>query len=131
LLAVLLATAFFGGCEPELGSRCSPDPDVEKRVQQKAGSNDLVRDVNFESCTQLLCLSYDGSRPYCTRQCESDLDCDAEGFLCGSVTEFSQLACSNYDEENQTCPRNDDGTIEQPIKYCYAPKTVIDARDGN
>lgn len=124
-LALLLASA----CEPEVGMPCSADEEyVLSRVEVEPGKNDLVRDINFENCTQFLCLSANGSRPYCTRQCETDLDCAAEGFTCQEVVHFGPLACADWTPE-QDCVRPDGTPSEQPLRYCYAPPEVIEDRD--
>lgn len=126
----LLATALFAmACEPEVGMPCSVDePYVSSRVQQEVGSNDLVRDILFENCTQLLCLSSSGSRPYCTRTCETDLDCDAEGFVCAQAVNFGPLACDG-DDPNRTCVEPDGTPSPNPTRYCVAQPGVIESRD--
>ena len=130
LLAFLsLSSLVLGACEPEVGMPCSDNADyVNERVQQEADRHDLVRDINFENCTQLLCLSSDGSRPYCTRTCTTDLDCGAEGFVCQQVVNFGPLACEGEDP-NRTCIEPDGSPSPNPIFYCAATPEVIQARD--
>lgn len=124
-----LALVSLVACEPEVGMPCSPsEPYVNSRVLQEAGRNDLVRDINFENCTQLLCLSSDGSRPYCTRSCETDLDCSADGFVCAQVVNFGPLACEGEDPQ-RTCVEPDGSPSEPAIFYCVAPTSVIEERD--
>lgn len=101
---------------------------VKDRVLQEAGRNDLVRDINFENCTQLLCLSSGGSRPYCTRTCETALDCGAEGFACERAVNFGPLACQG-DDPSRTCIEPDGSPSPNPIFYCVAPPEVVEARD--
>lgn len=123
--------AFFGllACEPEVGMPCSPSTEyVDSRVIREEDRNDLVRDINFENCTQLLCLSSDNSRPYCTRTCETDLDCSADGFVCSQVVNFGPLACEG-DDPMRTCVEPDGSPSPNPIFYCVAPTSVIEERD--
>ncbi len=139
--AVLAATA----CEPEIGAPCDPNQNrVLERVKVQAGTNDLVRDVSLESCSQALCASTNGSRPYCTKQCEADIECAeaGEGFTCQSIISFGQLACIDFTPANQCGPNGDgqggfpcdcftaDGTPSDKLrKYCAASPETIAARD--
>src|SRR5688500_1852495 len=82
-IAGLFTIAFASACEPEVGRPCGPADYVDGRVVQEPGKNDLVRNFGFEECPQALCASVDGSRPFCTIRCETDLDCAADGFVCG------------------------------------------------
>ncbi|MCC7074584.1 MAG: hypothetical protein IT383_24970 [Deltaproteobacteria bacterium] len=91
-------------CEPEIGSPCDPDTDfVDQLVEQVAGTNNLVLDVRLDNCTQGYCLSTDGSRPYCTKRCETDLECAEAGggFVCQEVVAFGPLACADYEDPNE------------------------------
>lgn len=126
-----LCSAFMGlGCEPEVGMPCSDNPSYVNSVMQAEPDRiDLVRDVNFENCTQLLCMSVDESRPYCTRSCETDLECGADGFVCQRAVHFGPLACLGDDPE-RSCVESDGSPSPQPISYCVAPRSVIEARDA-
>lgn len=125
-----LGGAFGGlGCEPEVGMPCSDNAAYVGSVMQSEPDRiDLVRDINFENCTQLLCLSVDESRPYCTRSCETDLDCGADGFVCQRAVNFGPLACRGEDPA-RTCVESDGSASPQPISYCVAPRSVIEERD--
>ena len=124
-LPLFLAT----GCEPELGAPCSPDGKfVKASVEQRAGSNDLVQNVNFENCSQAFCLSSDGSRPYCTKRCQRDLDCNVSGFTCEQVVQFGQLACEDWSTETD-CFDAEGSPSERPISYCSATPQTIQERD--
>jgi hypothetical protein len=133
------------GCEPEIGAPC--DPVLEKvldRVQVQAGTNDLVRDVALDSCSAALCASTDGSRPYCTKQCEADVECAeaGEGFTCQAIVSFGELACVDFTPVDACdADGNGDGfpcdcidADGQPSalvkKYCAASAATIDARDA-
>lgn len=127
-IAGLLALAFGAGCEPEVGRPCGPKSEVDERVIQETGKNDLVRDLSFEECDQGLCASVDGSRPFCTIKCETDLDCGAEGFTCGRLVSFGPLACEDWTEEGD-CVKPDGTPSDNPTLYCMATKDVIQKRD--
>lgn len=91
-------------CEPEIGGICDPDTDfVDQLVEQVPGTNNLVLDVRLDNCTQGFCLSTDGSRPYCTKRCEADIECAeaGEGFVCEEVVTFGPLACDDYEDPNE------------------------------
>lgn len=129
----LLSAVVWSGCnacEPEIGKPCRDDPELIKElVNVVPGSNDLVQNPRFENCSQALCLSADGSRPFCTKPCNSDLDCvEAPGFVCEQVVEFGPLACRDYTPETD-CTAADGTPSEQPIKYCTAAVGVIIDRD--
>ncbi len=127
--AAVLVVAFAAGCEPEVGSPCGPPELVDERVVQEPGQNDLVRDLGFEACrSQGLCGSVDGSRPFCTKTCETDLDCGAEGFTCGRLISFGALACEDWTPESD-CVQEDGTPSERPTLYCQAPREVIEKRD--
>lgn len=127
-IAGLLAIVLAAGCEPEVGSPCGQKDYVDDRVVQQAGKNDLVQDLGFESCSQGLCASVDGSRPFCTIKCETDLDCGAEGFTCGRLISFGPLACKDWTEEGD-CVKPDGTPSDNPTYYCMAKKDVIQKRD--
>ena len=136
-LAALSALA----CEPEIGLPCDPDTDeVLERVKVAVGTNDLVKDVAFDTCSTALCTSTGGSRPYCTKQCESDIECAeaGEGFSCLQIVEFGELACQDFTPADKCnadssppcdCIAADGQRSKKPLKYCAATAAVIDARD--
>ena len=119
------------GCEPEVGEPCGPSEEfVNSTVRQTGGTNDLVLDPRFENCTQALCLSTDGSRPYCTRTCTSDADCQADGFICDQVIKFGSLACADFTPEHDCFQEDDVTPSTAPITYCAAASPdVITKRD--
>lgn len=88
-------------CEPEIGGLCDPvAANVAGAVEQKAGTDNLVQDVKLDNCSQGFCLSTDGSRPYCTKRCTADLECQeaGPGFTCQEVVAFGPLACQDYED---------------------------------
>lgn len=103
-LLALAALPLALGCEPEIGGLCDPDTDfVDGLVEQVPGTNNLVLDVRLDNCTQGFCLSTDGSRPYCTKRCEADIECSeaGAGFTCQEVVAFGPLACDDYEDPNE------------------------------
>lgn len=125
---MMCGASWSTGCEPEVGSPCGAAELVEARVAPETGENRLVQDLAFENCSQGLCASVDGSRPFCTRGCETDLDCGAEGFTCARLITFGRLACDDWTPEND-CVQADGTRSEQPTTYCQAPRETIERRD--
>lgn len=145
LLVLMSAAMVLSACEPEIGSPCDPNQDkVLARVKVQPGTNDLVLDVALDSCSAALCASTDGSRPYCTKQCEADVECAeaGEGFSCQAIVAFGELACVDFTPaEACDADGNGDGypcdcvTVDgEPSalvkKYCSAAAATIDARDA-
>ena len=145
LTGILLATlVVVSACESEVGLPCDPNTkEVLAKVEVKAGKNDLVRDVSFDNCSQALCTSIDGGRPFCTKECEADSECAeaGEGFVCGEIVNFGQLACIDFTPAEQ-CDADGDGNgfpcdcfdadgvpSKQLRKYCAAPPAALAARD--
>ncbi len=146
LLLCSMSSAFLlvVGCESEVGQPCDANTkEVLSKVEVKAGKNDLVRDVSFDNCSQALCASIDGGRPFCTKECEADSECGeaGPGFTCQEIIRFGALACIDYtplDEcdgdgngDGYPCDCFDkEGLPSKKLrKYCTAPPDVLDARD--
>lgn len=89
---------------------CDDDPArVDGLVDVAPGTDNLVSDVTLRNCTQALCLSSDGSRPYCTIECETDGACPAnEGFRCANAAPFA---------------------TNGPPQVCAGTPEIIEARD--
>jgi len=117
-------------CEPEIGGLCDPDPKkVADHIEVKKGTNNLVQDVELDNCSQGFCLSTDGSRPYCTKQCEGDIECAeaGEGFTCQAVINFGPLACQDFEQfaEGSSLDKcNEDGTCDAGDETCQADVTT-------
>ena len=141
LLPVLLVVA---ACESEIGLPCDANTkEVLSKVDVKSGKNDLVRDVSFDNCSQALCASVDGGRPFCTKECEADSECAeaGAGFTCQAIVNFGQLACVDYtpvdacdadgDGNGYPCDCFDaDGVPSKKLrKYCAASPATLAARD--
>lgn len=146
LLTVLLPlTAFAMGCEPEIGSPCDDnEAEVDLLVPQKDGTNNLVQDVGFDNCSQAFCLSFAGGRPFCTKQCEADIECAeaGDGFVCADVVTFGPLACDDYedplapqdgtDPSGEACEADTDCTVADEICFLvgdFANTCGIPGRD--
>lgn len=93
-------------CQPDwLAGTCNrDDPETvywnETRrsgMQPKDGDNYISQNpALFLSCENFLCLSSNGSVPYCTKPCGSDSECVNGNNIemeCRVVTQFGQLAC--------------------------------------
>jgi hypothetical protein len=125
-------------CEPEIGSPCEPTDFSEPRIRRQRGSNYITQNVGFDNCSQGLCLSVDGSRGYCTKECTSDLQCAEAGvgFVCTSVISFGELACTDWVAPEDCveggqcdCMRADSSLSPNQRRYCAAGPDVIDQRD--
>jgi hypothetical protein len=146
LVALLASATMFlvVGCESEIGLPCDANTkEVLSKVDVKAGKNDLVRDVSFDNCSQALCASVDGGRPFCTKECEADSECAeaGPGFSCQAIVSFGKLACVDYTPVDQ-CDADGDGNgypcdcfdadgepSKKLKKYCTAAPETLAARD--
>ncbi len=139
LLAVVCGLGM--GCEPEVGGVCdTDDTKVFTRVRVVPGTNDLVRDVAFDNCSEALCTSTQGSRPYCTKSCETDAECAeaGDGFVCQQIVQFGPLACLDYTPVEECgggtlpcdCITADGTPSTATLKYCAASPETIAARDA-
>lgn len=127
----LWAGPFTVACEPELGSPCDPNKEVvDSRVLQQPGKNDLVQSVAFDGCTTALCASVQGSRPFCTRTCEADTECqlDDPEFKCAPIVLFGPLGCRDF-ETNPDCVDDDLTLSNSIINYCTTTPAHIALRD--
>lgn len=87
------------GCpfiEPEVGRPCDDNPArVAELIVPEPGFDALVQDVTLRNCTQGLCASTDGSRPYCTIFCDVDRQCPTdEGFACRDAAPLDDSAAT-------------------------------------
>jgi len=100
----ICATAL--ACQPDwLAGKCNRDnPDVvywddskKMGMQPKDGDNYLSQNPSlFITCENFLCLSSNGSVPYCTKLCGSNAECVNGNNIemeCRVVTQFGPLAC--------------------------------------
>ncbi|MFH1808447.1 MAG: hypothetical protein ABIJ09_06875 [Pseudomonadota bacterium] len=131
-LGLIAATA----CTPDpLGGKCAEkEDDVYGVMKPKDGDNFVSQDPTaFLNCDTFICLSTNGSLPYCTKRCASDTEClNGNGIAmeCKVVTEFGALACRAPDhafcpsgalEDELCCDREETtGAVKEPAKYCAA-----------
>ena len=114
-------------CEDEVGSVCNPDRALmEETFEIIPGESRMQRAVVFENCSQLLCLSNEGSSPFCTIECESDAACP-EDFICSSPILTGPFGCPGYEENGNTCVGTEP---EDFFSYCTADPAVIADRQG-
>lgn len=95
----MLAIVSLAACnEDPLAGPCSDREDEVYAVMvPKDGDNFISQNpAKFTNCDSFICLSTNGSKPYCTKRCASDSECNnANGVQmeCAVVTEFGSLAC--------------------------------------
>jgi len=126
--------------QPDVGQECSGNEDTIRKVTVRPNSNDVVSDPGFENCVDFFCASTNGSRPYCTRRCESTFDCNGSmapclpgqpdcernNWSCEVVIEFGELACKQTDETGGCETDPDTGKVKDPVKYCRANDGTMD-----
>ena len=124
-----------------LGGACSDnEEDIYKTMDPRNGNNFISQHpANFINCESFICLSTNGSKPYCTKRCTSDTECQGAtsedgnpvDMVCTVVTEFGALACRNPKNEycagenieaDDLCCEQDPQTqsVVDPAKYCAA-----------
>ena len=132
-LFVVLALGTTIGCEAEVGMPCNNNPDVvDDLTSREPGTNVMVQNLSFENCSQLYCLSADGSRPFCTKRCQSALDCSGntgEEWTCEQVVAFGQHACEDWTPERDCFQEDGVTPSDQPIRYCTTTAGTIAERD--
>ncbi len=136
ILVASLALSLALACNQDpLGGPCSEkEDDVYKIMEPKDGDNFISQSpAAFLNCESFVCLSTNGSKPYCTKRCGSSSECGNGNGIemeCKVVTEFGALACrvpshdwcaDGSDEEDLCCERDPDtqGVID-PATYCAA-----------
>lgn len=129
LVAVIAIVAVVACTESNVGTAC-------EITQGKPYCKTNVAERNVASdCDDYWCLSYQGSRPFCSKECQSSDDCP-DGFRCLrqsyssldpslSGTYFcipkSKAACTTDDDCNPDCADNPDCTRDYfcgDDKYC-------------
>lgn len=108
-VALLVPVVCGFACEPEVGMPCDDDErELATLIAPTPGFDDVVRDVRFDNCSEALCASTDGSRPYCTVRCTGDGDCPVdEGFACANGTPLA----------------------DEPLFVCVGTRAIVAARD--
>ena len=85
LSGIFLAIGLVG-CSDDLYSECNP----EKSLGCDEDANSCVAEPDFQ-CETRVCAKYKGSQPFCTKQCESDGDCEGgacKSFVLGSEEKY-------------------------------------------
>jgi len=126
------------GCQADwLAGPCNSNEDLvykDNAMVPQDGVNYIAQDPSaFLNCETFLCLSTNGSKPYCTQRCVTDTECkngNEIGMECKVVTQFGPLACRMPAHEH--CPEGADpealccekeaGTnaVVEPASYCAA-----------
>lgn len=136
-VAVLaFALVVTAACTPDpLGGKCSDkEDDVYAVMKPKDGDNFISQHpAKFVNCDTFICLSTNGSLPYCSKRCVTASECSNANDIameCKVVTEFGALACRapSHDfceegaaEDELCCERNPDtGAVLEPATYCAA-----------
>jgi hypothetical protein len=112
LVVVLVWAILAVGCSKEdTGQCCSVlDPAFMDRIPQPEVGPDgsprsVVRlDPKFD-CENLVCVSYSGSKAFCTKQCEFDESCP-EGFRCAPAIESDPGPDSQFGPDSKFCVRD-------------------------
>jgi len=126
------------GCQPDwLAGPCNDKEDLvykDDAMIPQDGVNYIAQDPSaFLKCETFLCLSTNGSKPYCTQRCVSDAECvngNEKAMECKVVTQFGPLACrvpthefclEGADEEDLCCERDSSThAVLDPATYCAA-----------
>lgn len=112
LLTAALALAVTGCEKDDVGVCCevldpakadripvAPEPDPANMSQASV----IRQDPTFD-CSGLTCTAYQGSKAFCTRQCNEDAECP-EGFSCLSVLESDPGPDSQIQPDDKFCVR--------------------------
>lgn len=139
LSPLFLIVAFAMGCvdDPLAGPCNTEDKEdvVYETMKPKDGDNFISQDPTaFLNCESAICLSTNGTKPYCTKRCTKDDEClngNDVAMRCRVVTEFGPLACrspkheycvgEDIPEEEVCCQRDEETrAVKDPAKYCAA-----------
>lgn len=115
LAAAAGLSAFGAGClSDDVGVCCEVlDPDKADRIpvaptpepgSEFGGQASVVRQDPAFDCSGLTCTAYQGSKAFCTRQCNEDADCP-EGFTCAPVLESDPGPDSQIQPDDKFCVR--------------------------
>ena len=97
VMVVGALSSLFVGCNDDLYAPCPLDPASPDRAVAECGANDdigarsCVVDNQVANCDTGACGRYQGSEPFCTKQCTTDDDCDG-----GRCVEFVFQSQRNY-----------------------------------
>jgi hypothetical protein len=108
--ALLLAAALsLAACTPtDVGQCCQaadpalvPPPAID---QQGRPANSIAVDPQF-LCSDLTCVSYEGSQSYCTQRCEFDSNCPGD-FVCANVVVSDPGPDADFDASQKFCVKS-------------------------
>jgi len=110
-LLALGSAGLFAGCEDEDTGICctavTPAGKLQVPVPDRpAGQDprDIIRANPKFECEQLVCTSYQGSDPFCTRPCSEGKPC-TEGFECVDVVTSDPGPTSQFRPGDKYCVR--------------------------
>jgi hypothetical protein len=74
-----------GGCAPsdDTGTCCAVGPNVDPSTIPSPSPAVVAQNLEF-NCESATCVSFQSSKPYCSRSCTMDSDC-ASGFSCETL----------------------------------------------
>ena len=108
LLAPFLLTALAGCLDSDVGVCCKvvagadgsliPQPETNMSGDPR---DVIAQDPKFD-CSQVFCVSYQGSPAYCTRQCRDASDCP-DGYACQPVLQSDPPEGSQISPDDKFC----------------------------
>lgn len=114
LLTTLFAMAASGCLADDVGTCCEVlDPAKADRIpvaeprdpmDPLSPQASVIRQDPTFDCSGLTCTAYQGSKAFCTRQCNDDGECP-EGFTCTAVLESDPGPDSQIQPEDKFCVR--------------------------
>lgn len=89
--------------DPTLADRIpvAPEPDPADVNMTQAS---VIRQDPVFDCSGLTCTAYQGSKAFCTRQCNDDAECP-EGFTCAPVLESDPGPGAQIQPDDKFCVR--------------------------
>jgi hypothetical protein len=114
---------FAVACESQIGMPCdSNTDDVADAIDARDGTNSIVQSVGLDNCSAFCAStledSFDGARPYCTRECVGDQECSeaGTGFICTELISFGPLACADWENPAKEQPAFAGRSSEAPCE---------------
>lgn len=129
-IAFAASLVFTGACKDDVGQCCEVLPGGDESLIPQPEQRDdgtFIDNIKLNSgfdCESFVCVSYKGSRAFCTQECAFDDACP-DGFRCEPVLESAPC-----DYQNETPDESDDcppGTITPEDKFCVRDNHQCDA----